>query len=147
MPPDATPSRDNLEPMNYYEALQRQTDKRWDYTRRNDGQVHAIGYCAGKYDVIRNDASLPHPERYHDDGHATAEEACECYKQYVLDNLTNLEFGLTEDTQHKCEAPGCGAWTQKVAMVDHHPYNLCDDHRNLETLQDLVTVSTSISSY
>lgn len=122
--------------MNYYEPLQRQTDKRWDYTRRNDGQIWAIGYCAGGQE-----------DPYHEDGHETPEEACECYKNYLLDNQVKLDFGTTEDTQHRCEMEGCEEWTQKVAMVSHRTYNLCDDHRNVESLRELVSVGVSFGSY
>lgn len=151
--------------MNYYEALQRQTDKRWDYTRRNDGHVIPVGYCRGWDESTREELveqhgtdrgemfhqaqeeRRVHQDRYHDDGHETAEEACECYKRYLLDNRVNFEFGTTEDTQHRCEVEGCENWTQKVAMVDHRTYNLCDEHRNMEALEGLVVVGSSVSSY
>ena len=150
--------------MNYYEALQRATDKRWDYTRRNDGRTSPIGYCRGwdesteerlvarlgdfgKMTFVEQEGRRAHQGRYHEDGHETSDEACECYKRYLLDNDVNLEFGTTEDTQHRCEYEGCEAWTQTVAMVNSRTYNLCDDHRNLKSLEDVVVVGSSISSY
>jgi hypothetical protein len=129
-------ARKDRRTMNYYEALQRQTDKRWDYTQRRDGQTRAVGYCAGN-------GAAPH----HEDGHETADEARECYKRFILDKLVKLEFGTTEDTQHRCEVEGCEGWTQKVSMVNHRTYNLCDDHRNVEALEGLVVVGSSMSSY
>ena len=150
--------------MNYYEALQRQTDMRWDYTRRNDGQVRSIGYCSGwqestedelverlgefgKHAFASQEGRRVHRECYHEDGHATKEEACECYKRYLLDNDVNLEFGTTEDTQHRCEVEGCENWTQTVAMMNTRTYDLCDEHRNVEALETLVVVGSSMSSY
>jgi hypothetical protein len=131
--------------MNYYEARQRNTDGRWDYTRRSAGVVAPVGYCRGEPEGA--DEEVAHRDRYHEDGHETKEEACECYKRYLLDNKVSLDFAVTEDVQHRCEAPGCDAWTQRVAMVHHRTYLLCDDHRNLETLRDLVVVSSSMGAY
>lgn len=151
--------------MNYYEALQRESDKRWDYTRRNDGRTWAIGYCRGWIETPHEDlveqygadqGEMFHKaqeecrefqEHYHDDGHETSEEACECYKRYLLDNQVRLEFGTTANTQHRCEMKDCDAWTQKLAMVEHRTYHLCDDHRNVESLRELVTVGMSFGSY
>ena len=151
--------------MNYYEALQRQTDKRWDYTRRNDGHVTPVGYCRGwtegteeelvhrlgddmgKMAHASQEERRDHQDRYHDDGHETAEEARECYKRYLLDNHVNLEFGTTRNTQQRCQVEGCENWTQTAAMVDHRTYDLCDDHRNLEALEGLVAVGSSMGSY
>jgi len=151
--------------MNYYEPLQRESDKRWDYTQRRDGRTWAVGYCRG-WDESTREALIEqygderaemfhraqeerraHQDRYHKDGHATSEEACECYKQYLLDNRVTLEFGTTKDTQHRCAVEGCENWTQKTAMVDHQTYDLCDEHRNLEALKDLVCVGVSFGSY
>jgi hypothetical protein len=151
--------------MNYYEPLQRQTDRRWDYTQRRDGRTWPVGYCRGWDESTREalveqygedrgemfhqaqEERRPHRDRYHEEGHETSEEACECYKRYLLDNRVNLEFGTSEDTQHRCEYDGCETWTQKLAMVDHRSYHLCDDHRNVESLRELVVVGTSMGSY
>jgi len=150
--------------MNYYEALQRKSDMRWDYTRTNDGHTMAMGYCRGweesteeelverlgvfgKTAFADQEERRAHRDRYHKDGHATKEEACECYKQYLLDHRVNLEFGTHPNTQHRCAYDGCENWTQTTAMVDHHTYDLCDEHRNVECLRDLVVVGSSVSSY
>jgi len=89
----------------------------------------------------------PTTGRYHKDGHATSEEACECYKQYLLDNHVTLEFGMAPDTQHRCQVEECENWTQKAVMVEHQTYDLCDEPRNLEALKDLVRVGGSFGSY
>lgn len=151
--------------MNYYAARQRADTLRWDYTRRNDNHIHAIGYCRGweepdeealvaqfgehtgkMISQAREDAR-PYKDRYHTGGHETKEEACECYKRYLLDQRVRLDAGETKDTQHRCEVDGCEAWTQKQASVDHRTFLLCDDHRNMETLEKLFNVGEMWSSY
>lgn len=151
--------------MNYYEALQRETDKRWDYTQRRDGRTWPIGYCRGWDESPREDLleqygedrgemihraqeeRRPHQARYHENGHETSEEACECYKSYLLDQHVRLDGAQTVDTQHRCEVDGCDEWTQKLASVEHRSFHLCDGHRNLETLRELVVVGKSFGSY
>lgn len=129
--------------MNYYKALQREKTGVWDYTCTNDGRTHATGYCAGKYDVIRNDTDLPHHENYHADGHATKDEARSCYKKYLLDH--QLRFGTSSVQQNKCEI--CEAWTQGTAVVDTQMFYLCDEHRTREVVEGLFEVYESCSSW
>lgn len=130
----------------YFEALQRQTDKRWDYTRRTGSTpAHPIGYCAGwNYPrLIENlepsnplivaleheqAARLQFKDKYHKDGHATAEEAMACHDTFLLD--TALEFRRSETEQHRCVV--CKAWAQNLVDVrgenigPHHW--VCDEH-------------------
>ena len=152
--------------MNYYEPLQRQTDKCWDYTQRRDGRTWPIGYCRGWTEDTRDELvkeygedrgemfykaqeeRRAHQDCYHKDGHESSEEACECYKNYLLDHDVRLDGGGSVDTQHRGEVEGCDAWTQKSASVGPtRRWNLCDDHRNLETVRGLFTVYTSFGSY
>src|ERR1039458_152792 len=108
--------------MNYYAARQRK-DGRWDYTNKNDDFIGSVGYCH-KYRPL-TDGSLKglYPQeyleqkeekqgifkhKYHMDGHATKEEACECYRKYLLDTTLCLD-GCNDDTQRKCKI--CGEWT------------------------------------
>lgn len=125
--------------MNYYKARQRQTDGRWDYTVGNDGHVRPVGYCgkfSDKYPFHVSEEYLNEiratAHKHHTDGHATAEEACECYRQYLLDHHLRLK-GDWKDTQHQCEA--CGAWTSLYAEIDMRYYNLCEQHNNLEEVE------------
>src|SRR4051812_48360403 len=60
--------------MNYLKARQMQSTGKWHYTCRNDNFVWPQGYCAQEGSAC------------HSTGHNTAEEACECYKQYQLKN-------------------------------------------------------------
>ena len=66
-------------------------------------------------------------DKFHADGHATADEACECYRQYLLDH--RLILNAKWDAQYKCKV--CGEWTQCHASVGNTFYiNLCETHNN-----------------
>jgi hypothetical protein len=128
--------------MNYYAARQRQ-DGRWDYTCMNDGRIWPVGYCmpykewwidlkekmgyeTRPEEIARYQA---HQAQYHADGHATAEEACECYRQYLLDHKVQLNRSW-DGGQFRCQV--CGEWTQLFAEVDHQTFNLCEKHNTQE---------------
>ena len=124
--------------MNYYTALQRKTDKKWDYTRRNGDSIHAIGYCSG---AARGD-------EYHEVGHETEGQARECYKQYLLDNELRLEGQELADSRRMCECDGCEVWTGKMAAISPtRSFILCDEHRTREVVSGLFSVGDSMSSY
>lgn len=127
--------------MNYYGP--RETDGRWDYTCRNDGHIWPVGYCRAykEFDTSIIPVSEAEQEEYratahkhHSDGHATEEEACECYKQYLLDH--KLRFGTMSDQQLRCKV--CEEWTQNYAEVDCQTWNLCDKHNSRETVEALM---------
>lgn len=90
----------------------------WHYVSMKAGQGgYPIGYCTQGCT------------------HATAEEAHEHYRQYVLDHLRDETYG--GDVQYRCEVEGCDAWTQKGmaepdGFTSHH---LCDSHRNREAYE------------
>lgn len=145
----------------YIQALQRESDKRWDMTSgTGSSAAHAIGYCAGwseppageelkdlevrtgagiaKHIVEECEAKRPHQAKYHRGGHATAAEADACYQQYQLDN--ELQFYGTPtgkvDTLHACKCPGCSEYTAGMARLGQHRYfYLCDKHRNRDTVE------------
>jgi hypothetical protein len=131
--------------MNYYDARQRNEDKRWDYTCRNDDRIWPVGYCHTYVEPEELDKIWPMREeerekhvankhKYHTTGHATAEEACECYREYLLDQ--ELRLGNKWDSQHHCEV--CDAWTDMYAEVGHTKYmNLCEAHNNREEVEKL----------
>lgn len=131
--------------MNYFAARQRESDKRWDYTCKNDGTIWPVGYCGGWREPQTGlltpeqvqqwvSQAAPHRHKFHLDGHATAEEACDCYKQYLLDFDLRLG-GEALNTQRKCEV--CGAWTSRFARVGHRTWFLCDEHRTREHVEAL----------
>ena len=117
----------------YFTARQRESDGRWDYTCQNSAGTFPIGYCSGHVlESDKNDA------RYHDDGHATSEEAIACYRRYELDQATR--FVEDPEAQKKCQV--CGSWTTKRALVGNElmrDYVLCEEHANHAELEKLHT--------
>jgi hypothetical protein len=167
--------------MNYYQPRQREGSKRWDYTCKNDGRIWPVGYCVGyerakltpqgaetiglRFYGGKDGESAeevcarwnaehidPLREKYHDDGHATEEEARLCHRNYELD--THLKFFLDRDDadeMHRCEAPsGCKEFTSGLAAITGgggSQWHLCISHRNRETVEQLYQPHDSISSY
>lgn len=150
--------------MNYYAARQRSDDKRWRYTRQNDGVTWECGYCiefkpwtaetmsrfmsseGAAVEAARLNAKYePLKGNYHSDGHATKEEAEACYRKFLLDTQLRIDL-FNKDQQEKCAA--CDAWTQKAAMVDTTIFHLCDEHLTREQVERLYpAVGSIISSY
>jgi hypothetical protein len=106
--------------MNYYEALQRR-DGRWDFTRNGA----ATGYC-----------------REHEEGHATKEEASECYKEYLLDH--KLRFSKMSNQQQRCAV--CKEYTEGYAEMDTSLIVLCDKHRNREEVAKIYKAPSFVCS-
>ena len=107
---------------------------KWHYTVQwggSDGpRIAATGHCAN---------GCP--------GHDTPKEAYAHYKQYLLDKQTHYEAGENAETQHRCQAPGCGAWTTGAAFVGgYEVYYLCDTHRTREHLEPLVIVGDAFET-
>lgn len=115
--------------MNHDAARQKEDDKLWHYTRHNKRTgTYPIGYCAD---------GCP--------GHATAEDACEHHKQYLLDGATFHDDSPDPQTLHRCEAPDCTNMTDGSARVPGGIISrtLCKEHRNRETLAALISVGES----
>lgn len=154
--------------MNFRKAREVQVDGKgineWNYTNHNDNQkiTYAIGYCA-KYiePVLHKDGGFfteeqaeeykKRKDKYHGGkyNHATPEEACACYKQYMLD--TTLKFWkkpLEEaDTHYKCVIEGCKEMTASMASVGAYDnYHLCEDHLNREEVGKLFSIGESFGS-
>ena len=139
--------------MNYYEPKQRKSDGKWDYTRNG----LAAGYCQNFKPIekesveqfrISDELVEKHngcADKYHTNGHDSADEACECYKQYQLDYQLQLDHE-DKNQQRKCEV--CGEWTTKFAMLDCSLFHLCDKHRTRDEVEKLYSASTfSMSSW
>ena len=117
--------------MNHYAAREILVDGkgvgRWRFTVANKRTgVYAVGPCA-------NDCP----------GHATPEEACEHFRQGLLNSA--IFRGPTEqtqkpDTQERCEFPGCEEWADGIADVPTQilTYSLCGKHRNRESLDKVM---------
>lgn len=141
----------------FYQPMRRESTNRWDYTSRtNSRPPHPIGYCGGwreetpeelaemsrrlGADLIESmkaerAKSEPFREKYHCDGHETADEAIACFDTYLLDQ--RLEFQVYPDMQRRCCV--CGAWCMKRARIrgelvggDHW---CCDAHANRESYE------------
>lgn len=136
--------------MNYYEPKQRTSDGRWDYTRNN----RATGYCCEfrpfdeefvkNYHISESEVEKHNQfsEKYHADGHETEEQACECYKQYLLDH--KLRFSKSQNEQRKCQV--CKEWTQNFTELDCRIFTLCDEHNNREEISKIYSAPSWSSS-
>lgn len=147
--------------MNYYQARKRESDGRWDFTCRNDDRIWPVGYCheyrpftgnerwmvgGAEHAAKENAKEEPFRSKYHVDGHATAGEAANCYRRYVLDHRTHLR----EEYPHtKLECVVCKEWTTLRASVDHgRSWPLCELHNNQDEVERLYPASSEIvSSY
>ena len=127
-----------------YAPKQRVSNSRWDSTVSSDeeGWTHPTGYCAGLREVEGEDPDrtakkLELKDKFHSDGHATAEEAMECQLQYDLDFevCTRGAMGV----QHKCAADGCEEWTNLQTRVgEFHQFWLCNEHTKRDELEKLM---------
>lgn len=140
--------------MRYYAAKQRQSDGRFDFTVTHGSYTYPAGYCApyrpwtenGKLfipvpaETLRKFEENSH--KHHDTGHATAQEAAECYFLYLLDQ--RLRLGLEQEgRQEKCKE--CGAWTSLYAELDCFKFIvLCEAHNSREVVERHVRPSTEI---
>lgn len=135
--------------MNYDQPLQRKADGLWAFTSNG----RPIGYCCpypwdeagiARYQKVIGQPPSPeylekqaqHRDKYHDGGHATEDEAIECYRQYLLDNSLRLQGPPPNpSTLHKCKV--CDTFTAGYAQVGEWGsiWPLCDDHRNRETVE------------
>ncbi len=119
--------------MNYYDAREMvkadgTPSGKFHYTVMNDNRTHAVGYCAQGCK-----------------GHDTPDEACEHYKQYVLDTRTRYG-GMYTDKRLRCEI--CGEWTQRFAEANMRIFTLCDTHCTRENVSNLYgSVGIITSSY
>lgn len=104
--------------MNHYRARQLK-DGGWHFTCMNDGRAWPVGYCAEH------------------EPHATKEEACGCYRKWLLDNRLKLNC-RDNHQQRKCKE--CGEWTSSYAMCETDIVFLCDKHMNRETFEKIVPV-------
>jgi hypothetical protein len=142
--------------MNHMKARQLSSGG-WRYTNANGDNIYPSGYCVGPKFIQsildRNDfMSANENERmranlssYHEEPHATAEEAIECYRTYLLDSADY--DGFTPDVQRKCAV--CDEWTQRYATIrqsmGRHVY-LCALHLNRGDYDKFVTAGESWGS-
>lgn len=131
--------------MNYYAAKQRKDSLRWDFTCKNDRNVYPVGYCAGGK-IWTQVKKGEHADKYHAEGHDTAEEAVECYRQFLLDNHLRFYDGEGARTLRVCEHPDCDEFTSGKAVIQHKIMFLCDEHRTRENVEALFEGAAQITS-
>ena len=69
-------------------------------------------------------------DKYHWQGHETADDAIKCYHQYLVDQ--NKVVQKCETEQHKCQFPNCNHWTQFEVYFRGEHYTrhwVCNDHQ------------------
>lgn len=119
-----------------YQPLQRVTDGRWNMTVSSDEEnwTHTIGFCCGKFDQVWKPYSgdsdslawptqeayeaerarhAAHARFYHDNGHATADQALDCYRRY--DVLLHRREYFEQDVKKPCVV--CNTWTMHRVLV------------------------------
>jgi hypothetical protein len=117
--------------MNYYDARQRQSDQKWDFTCQNDNRIWAVGKCADKQC-----------------NHDTPDEARACYGQWLIDNRLELEAGTLHKQWVECEVEGCDHDTDTVSRVgQYYRFMLCQTHRTKEQVAKMVEVGSFFGSY
>lgn len=142
--------------MNHKCALQRKSDGRWDYTYNGA----ATGYCSGPYEPMKETAAItqdmadrwnekmqPHAHKFHEDGHATEQEARDCYRQYMLDSSLFLPAKEPPNATQAQKCQVCGVWTACIATVGSYSmFFLCPEHCTREHVEKLYRVGESWES-
>lgn len=149
-----------------HDGPRERTDGTWGYTTNNSHFTIGIGYCRpleefsettieclwggdrdryGAYMTPYREAAAA--GKFHDGGHASAGEACDCYKQYLLDFHLKF-FPEVSDPKHldKCQVDGCEVFTSGhgecgIGFSDH--WHLCADHRNRQAVEPMIKVGES----
>lgn len=142
--------------MNTLQPLQRKSDGRWDYTING----HPYGYCCEYKPLDESGAILPAEMarqgnekmqpfigRFHADGHATEQEACDCYKEYMLDTRLRLTPEEPENASQQNRCQICKKFTACHAYVGaYQVFTLCPAHQTRECVSELLSVHTSWES-
>lgn len=151
--------------MNYYAARELKKDGihsgLWHYTCMNDGNVWAVGYCSpwescpnckdaypaeSGCELCKGNGLVKSTNPCY--GHATANEACQHYKSYLLDRLRIDGPKVEEWPKDKCAVDDCASEAKYFSTIpgDYHHYELCEMHANKETVSGLFNVGESWSS-
>jgi hypothetical protein len=142
--------------MNHLGPLKRVSDGRWDYTRNS----RPTGYCR-EYEPLKEDGSLFSPEmarnhnermlplvgNFHTGGHATEQEACDCYKKYMLDTSLRLTPAEPANASQQNRCKVCDKFTACHAYVGAYQlFVLCPEHQTREHVESLLAVGESWES-
>lgn len=136
-----------------YMPRQRKSDMRYDYTVSSDeeGWAYPTGYCGGwrdpeeynkKYGAMGGfsaseiEKTRAHRQNFHEDGHATAEEAEECYLNYQLD--FDVRWSEVEPSR-KCAVAECAELATWVARMEpFHRFFFCPAHQTRDDLKKAI---------
>lgn len=134
--------------MNHLCAYKWPDTNRWEYCRNGV----PTGYCR-EYKPLggpmispalaekENEKMEPLRGNFHTDGHATKEEAEECYARYLLDTSLRLQTTEPDDAEHQEKCEICGAWTTCFARVGaYRAFVLCPAHQTKEAVRSLFRV-------
>lgn len=142
--------------MNHLCARQRTADERWDYTYNGV----PYGYCR-EYKPISEDVKWLSADQikaenekmeklksnFHADGHATKEDACACYKKYLLDTSLRLVEKEPENASQQNRCQVCKKFTACHASVGaYRMFTLCPEHQTRECVESLLSVGESWES-
>jgi len=126
--------------MNYYAARQvdpkadRPDAGKWRYTSMRDGSIWPVGACA--------EGCV---------GHDTAEQAYEHQRQWLLSQLRVGEAARSVSRYAPGKCCCCDAVATHEAYIAGEPvgytFRVCDEHNNRESLEPLIDVGESMSSY
>jgi hypothetical protein len=123
--------------MNYYKPREILKDGKpvglYHYTCRNDNQVWPVGLCV----------DCP--------GHKTKEEACEHWRQYLIQGIEFVRI-TQEWPKEKCEVEGCNNQATMVGSTKNEPggfirHCFCEEHATQEEMSKFIYAGESISSY
>ena len=131
--------------MRHYSAKQRADDHKWVYTCGS----RAVGYCADTFDKqwpeecpeylkpymsaedykTEREKHLPFQDKFHADGHATKQDACECYRQFLLD--MHVRKVTSTGAMYECRV--CKTFTPDYVLIGNTIFVvLCKDHQSRE---------------
>ena len=132
--------------MNYYDALKLSDGSGYHYVSQNRREgSHPVGYCSRIWPCpkeCRSGCAACGGKGYIDKGeehykehvHATAEEACECFRRYLIDGWRKEEYGDWTGCE-VCDKPTKSGLTTRPPLG--HGYALCAEHATLERLIEL----------
>jgi hypothetical protein len=152
--------------MNYYDALRLEDGSGYHYVSKNRREgTHPVGYCSRIQpcpeceDYRQPECEVCGQQGYIDKGegwykehvHATADEARECFRRYLLDGQRDESYGDWTGCEAVIDGEKCDTPTKK-GLTGRPPlgngYAFCDEHRTPEQLEALTpTVGRITASY
>lgn len=128
-----------------YKVTERK-DHRFDFTcsDRGNRNIFPVGYCSRYRDTFNSELTadaFKFIEKHHTNGHATKQEAADCYKEYQLDHRLTLMVNRP-DAIKPCEV--CGKKTPySVNIGGDHAFDLCEKHNNREEVAKLYRIDAN----